>query len=69
MIDAIAWRERRGYAGGEKSTNSEIIAESFEASGAYVIGRRMADGGELPWGDDPPFRAPVFVVTNARVRR
>ena len=24
----------------------------------------MADGGELPWGDDPPFRAPVFVVTH-----
>ena len=28
------------------------------------MGRRMADGGELPWGDDPPFRAPVFVVTH-----
>jgi dihydrofolate reductase len=28
------------------------------------MGRRMADGGEIPWGDDPPFRAPVFVVTS-----
>jgi dihydrofolate reductase len=28
----------------------------------------MADGGEIPWGADPPFRAPVFVVTN-RSRR
>jgi dihydrofolate reductase len=64
VIDAMAWRERRGYAGGEQSTNSDIIAETFEAAGAYVMGRRMADGGELPWGDDPPFRAPVFVVTN-----
>src|SRR5260370_35643975 len=27
------------------------------------MGRRMADGGEIPWGDDPPLRAPVFVVT------
>ena len=26
--------------------------------------RRMADGGEIPWGEEPPFRAPVFVVTN-----
>jgi dihydrofolate reductase len=23
----------------------------------------MFDGGEIPWGDAPPFRAPVFVVT------
>ena len=28
------------------------------------MGRRMADGGEIPWGDNPPFRAPVFVVTH-----
>jgi dihydrofolate reductase len=64
VVDAMAWRERQGYAGGEPNTNSDIIAETFEAAGAYVMGRRMADGGELPWGDDPPFRAPVFVVTN-----
>jgi dihydrofolate reductase len=64
VIDAMAWRERQGYDGGEQSTNSDIVAETFEAAGAYVMGRRMADGGELPWGDDPPFRAPVFVVTH-----
>jgi dihydrofolate reductase len=28
------------------------------------MGRRMADGGEVPWGDEPPFHAPVFVVTH-----
>ena len=28
------------------------------------MGRRMFDGGEIPWGDEPPFRAPVFVVTH-----
>ena len=27
------------------------------------MGRRMFDG-EIPWGDDPPFRARVFVVTH-----
>ena len=63
-IDAAAWRQRLGFGGGERSTNSEVIAESFESAGAYVMGRRMADGGEIPWGADPPFRAPVFVVTN-----
>ena len=67
-IDAEAWRQRMGFRGGESNTNSEVIAESFESAGAYVMGRRMADGGEIPWGADPPFRAPVFVVTN-RPRR
>jgi dihydrofolate reductase len=63
-IDAEAWRQRLGFRGGEKNTNSEVITETFEAAGAYVMGRRMADGGEVPWGEDPPFRAPVFVVTH-----
>jgi dihydrofolate reductase len=63
-IDAEAWRQRLGFAGGEQNTNSEIIAETYESAGAYVMGRRMADGGEIPWGEDPPFRAPVFVVTS-----
>ena len=64
VIDAEAWRQRLGFGGGERSTNSEVIAETYESAGAYVMGRRMADGGEIPWGADPPFRAPVFVVTN-----
>lgn len=63
-VDAAGWRERMGYAGGEESTDSEIIEETFAAAGAYVLGRRMFDGGEVPWGDEPPFRAPVFVVTH-----
>ena len=63
VVDAMAWRERQGFAGGERSSNSEII-EQTAAAGAYVMGRRMFDAGEIPWGDDPPFRAPVFVVTH-----
>jgi dihydrofolate reductase len=66
-VDAAGWRERQGFAGGERSANSEIIEETFAAAGAYVMGRRMFDAGEVPWGPNPPFRAPVFVVTH-RVR-
>ncbi|MGC5052871.1 dihydrofolate reductase family protein [Micromonospora sp. DT48] len=62
--EAMAWRERQGFVGGRHDASSEIIAESFASAGAYVMGRRMADGGEVPWGDEPPFRAPVFVVTH-----
>jgi dihydrofolate reductase len=64
VVDAMAWRERQGFAGGEPSINSEILEETFAAAGAYVMGRRMFDAGEIPWGEDPPFRAPVFVVTH-----
>ncbi|MHA6617081.1 dihydrofolate reductase family protein [Pseudonocardia sp. DLS-67] len=62
--EAMAWRERLGFAGGEQDVDSEIMAETFAAAGAYVMGRRMFDGGEVPWGEEPPFRAPVFVVTH-----
>jgi dihydrofolate reductase len=63
-VDAMAWRERQGFSGGERSIDSEIIEETFAAAGAYVMGRRMFDAGEVPWGAEPPFRAPVFVVTH-----
>ncbi|MFB9690959.1 dihydrofolate reductase family protein [Amycolatopsis plumensis] len=63
-VDAMAWRERQGFAGGEQSADSEIVAEMFASAGAYVMGRRMFDAGEVPWGEEPPFRAPVFVVTH-----
>lgn len=64
VVDATSWRERQGIRGGEASVSSQIVEESFAAAGAYVMGRRMFDGGEGPWGDEPPFRAPVFVVTS-----
>ncbi|WP_447005921.1 dihydrofolate reductase family protein [Saccharothrix isguenensis] len=64
VINAMAWRERQGFAGGELDVNSDVVQETFDAAGAYVMGRRMADGGEVPWGEEPPFRAPVFVVTH-----
>jgi dihydrofolate reductase len=62
--DRLAGRERQGFAGGADGTNSEIVAGTFAAAGAYVRGRRMADRGEVPWGDEPPFRAPVFVLAH-----
>jgi dihydrofolate reductase len=63
-VDAAAWRERQGFTGGERSVDSEIVEETFAAAGAYVMGRRMFDAGEFPWGEEPPFHAPAFVVTH-----
>jgi dihydrofolate reductase len=43
-----------------------VLAEAFETIGATLMGRRMFDHGEGPWGDDPPFHVPVFVLTHER---
>lgn len=59
-----SWRERHGLAGGKADRDAEVIYESFKATGAVVMGRRMFDVGEGPWGNNPPFHMPVFVVTH-----
>ncbi|WP_446212483.1 dihydrofolate reductase family protein [Micromonospora sp. IBSANI012] len=67
-----AWRERHGLAGGERGVDAEVVDEMTRDVGAYVMGRRMFGGGDGPWdldwtgwwGEDPPFRTPVFVLTH-----
>ncbi|MFE2461445.1 dihydrofolate reductase family protein [Streptomyces sp. NPDC059402] len=59
-----SWRERQGMTGGEENRDSELMREWFDATGAVVMGRTMYDTGEEFWGDNPPFRTPVFVLTN-----
>lgn len=50
--------------GGTRNVDADILDEAFRNTGAFVMGRRMFDVGEVPWGDNPPFRLPVFVVTH-----
>ncbi len=45
-------------------TNVTVSGEPFQMAGAFIVGRRVFDVGVGPWGDEPPFRAPVFVVTH-----
>ncbi|MGW8064930.1 dihydrofolate reductase family protein [Streptomyces ziwulingensis] len=59
-----SWRERQGMTGGVENRDSELIREWFDATGAVVMGRTMYDTGEEFWGDNPPFRTPVFVLTH-----
>jgi dihydrofolate reductase len=64
LFDLASWHERHGRSAGSQSPDSEMLEEAFEAAGAVVMGRRMFDLAEEPWGDDPPFRTPCFVVTH-----
>lgn len=50
--------------GGEEGRDNDIVRETFERTGASVMGKRMFDAGEHAWPDDPPFHTPVFVVTH-----
>ena len=38
----------------------------YASSGAVVMGKGMFEVGFEPWGDPPPFRMPVFVVTHEK---
>jgi dihydrofolate reductase len=75
-FDLESFRRRHGQEGGERGTDSDVLAEAFEHIGATIMGRKMFSGGFGPgpwendpnpngwWGDEPPFRVPVFVLTH-----
>jgi dihydrofolate reductase len=74
LFAAQAWQEAHGRGGGEANQDSDVIAEHIAILGATIMGRRMFSGGEGGWdddprangwwGDEPPFRHPVFVLTH-----
>ena len=52
--------------GGEEGRDNDILRETFERTGASVMGKRMFDAGERMWPQEAPFHTPVFVVTHER---
>ena len=69
-----AWRREHGMEGGEANASSDVVDRAQENVGAVVMGRNMFGGGPGPWrddprwdgwwGEDPPFHAPVYVLTH-----
>lgn len=53
VFDLASWREQQGLDGGKTNRDDEIVAESIERIGAHVMGRRMFDNDDGPWGDEP----------------
>ncbi|MFC7246705.1 dihydrofolate reductase family protein [Catellatospora aurea] len=64
VFGLAAWRSRQNMEGGAHTVSSDLVAEEFAGTGAYVLGRNMFDYGQEPWGEKPPFQAPVFVPTH-----
>ncbi|WP_405798633.1 dihydrofolate reductase family protein [Streptomyces sp. NBC_01506] len=52
--------------GGKEGRDNDIVRETFERTGASVMGKRMFDAGEQMWPEEPPFHTPVFVVTHEK---
>lgn len=50
--------------GGEEGRDNDIARETFERTGASIMGKRMFDAGEQMWPEEAPFHTPVFVVTH-----
>ncbi len=62
-----------GAEGGTTGIDDDFVREGFENVGAWIIGRNMFgpvrgdwadDAWRGWWGDNPPFRAPVYVLTH-----
>jgi dihydrofolate reductase len=74
VFPLATWRTMHGLEGGERNADDDLVARGLANLGAEIIGRRMFSGGEGPWesdpnrdgwwGDEPPFRMPVFVLTH-----
>lgn len=68
-----AWRQMHGEAGGETGIDNRIAEQGFAGIGAWILGRNMFGPVRGPWpdeswkgwwGDEPPYRTPVFVLTH-----
>lgn len=69
-----SWRESHGLEGGEVNVDDEVMRAWTSNVGATIMGRNMFGGQPGSWdeaepwrgwwGDKPPFKHPVFVLTH-----
>jgi dihydrofolate reductase len=51
--------------GSQSATQAEAYeVEKFKSMGAGIVGRRMLDLGIGPWGENPTFHMPIFVLSH-----
>jgi len=65
IFQTATFRKLIGMSGGDTSPDDDKVKAVFERAGAHVMGRRMFDEGEVAWPEEPPFHAPVFVLTHS----
>jgi dihydrofolate reductase len=67
------WQRMHGRPDGETGVDDQMAAQGFQNIGAWILGRNMFGPVRGPWpdeawkgwwGDEPPYHAPVFVLTH-----
>ena len=74
MAETRMFHEMIGQPGGSTGTDNDFAYRSMENNGAWIMGRNMfgpirGDWDEEWtgwWGPEPPYHAPVFVLTHHR---
>ena len=64
VLNLRSWQAEQGMDGGEDNRDSQVWAAEFARYGAQIVGRTMFDFGYPHWGENPPFHAPVYVLTH-----
>ena len=68
-----SFRAMHGEGGGEAGVDDDFVARGNAGIGAWIIGRNMFGPVRGPWpdeswrgwwGEEPPYRVPVFVLTH-----
>ncbi len=72
-FETRTFRRLFGGEGGSSGVDDDFAVRSFDNLGAWILGRNMFGPLRGPWpdaswrgwwGDEPPYRCPVFVLTH-----
>jgi dihydrofolate reductase len=73
MVETSTFHRMTGRDGGSTGVDDDLVASDMEGIGAWIMGRNMFAPSRGPWPDDawrgwwgrnPPYHAPVFVLTH-----
>jgi len=73
LVGTRTFRRMCGEEGGESGPDDDFAARGFAGIGAWILGRNMFGPVRGPWpdeawrgwwGEEPPYRVPVFVLTH-----
>src|SRR5215207_4383763 len=73
FFETKTFLDQHGMGGGETGVDDKFAEESMTGKGAWILGRNMFGPIRGPWpddewkgwwGDNPPYHAPVFVLTS-----
>lgn len=73
LVETKTFHQTFGKPGGSTGINETFASRGFQNIGAWILGRNMFGPVRGPWpddswkgwwGDTPPYRCPVFVLTH-----